>query len=251
MTQAGPPCQRPRDAAERLASTTRSRPCPRARGVAARRRRLVGRRSERSGSSLLTGRPRGSAPCRSPAIGAATSPPRPPCSTRTAMTTRGASAGANPMNHECGSPVPTELGRPGLAGGRDARDLGPGRELRGRGRPRPPASSPPAIAGVVRRSVDAAPDLRGDGARRRVLAVDGRDETRPHEQFAIVRDRRGHEGHLERRHERLALAVRGIGQLDVIDEAARVRDPLAVRSPARPRSAGRTGSARRTRVRAA
>jgi hypothetical protein len=51
---------------------------------------------------------------RSPAIGAATSAPRPACSTRTAIATRGASAGAKPMNQECGSPDPPSSAVPDL-----------------------------------------------------------------------------------------------------------------------------------------
>ncbi len=51
---------------------------------------------------------------RLPAIGAATSAPRPACSTSTAMATLGASAGAKPMNHECGSPVPPSSAVPDL-----------------------------------------------------------------------------------------------------------------------------------------
>src|SRR4051812_8087993 len=51
---------------------------------------------------------------RSPAIGAATSPPRPACSTRTPMAIFGFSAGAKPMNHEWGSPVPPSSAVPDL-----------------------------------------------------------------------------------------------------------------------------------------
>ena len=52
--------------------------------------------------------------------------------------------------------------------------------------------------------------------------VSARHEARPH-QHAVVGDRRRHERHLERRDERLALAERGRGQLDVVGEAARAR----------------------------
>ena len=93
--------------------------------------RAVGRRRPISRVVVvgsLTRRPRAPGVISSPAIGAATSPPRPPCSTRTAMATRGASAGAKPMNHECGSPVPPSSAVPGLAGGRHAGDGGAGRE---------------------------------------------------------------------------------------------------------------------------
>ena len=40
--------------------------------------------------------------------------PRPPCSTTTAIATCGSSAGAKPMNHECGSPVPPSSAVPDL-----------------------------------------------------------------------------------------------------------------------------------------
>ena len=49
-----------------------------------------------------------------PASGAARSPPRPPRSTRTAIAICGFSAGANPMNHECGSPSPPSSAVPDL-----------------------------------------------------------------------------------------------------------------------------------------
>ena len=45
------------------------------------------------------------------------------------MATFGASAGANPMNHEWGSPVPPSSAVPDLPAVVHARDLGPGREL--------------------------------------------------------------------------------------------------------------------------
>ena len=47
-------------------------------------------------------------------------------------------------------------------------------------------------------------------------------------QLPAVGDRARHERHLERRHERLTLAVGGVGQLDVIDEPTR-RVAAAVR----------------------
>ena len=62
---------------------------------------------------------------------------------------------------------------------------------------------------------------------------------------AVVGDRRRDERHLERRHERLALAVGGVRQLDVVLRTRRAPSRRR-RSPARPPSAGRRAAARRS-----
>ena len=61
---------------------------------------------------------------RSPAIGAATSPPRPACSTRTAMATCGCLGRREADEPRVRLARAAELGRAGLAGRRHARDLG-------------------------------------------------------------------------------------------------------------------------------
>ena len=134
------------------------------------------------------------------------------------MTISGLSAGAKPMNHEFGSPGPAELGRAGLAGDGQPVDLGAGRVA--------PAElavdrcdhGRRDLGGEARRQ-DPPEDLRR-GRRRPALPGERLDEVRPHEGPAVG-DRRGHEGHLEGRHERLGLAVRRVGDFDVVGEAAR------------------------------
>ena len=123
------------------------------------------------------------------------------------------------MNHECGSPLPAELGRAGLAGGRDARDLGAGRvataelaldgrhhRVGDRGRIR-------AVDDPARRS-----RARSSGVPRSPLMPVTRRGRISSPPFATVL---GDQRHLERRDEGLALPVGRVGQLDVIDEPTR------------------------------
>ena len=211
---------------------------------AAARRLGAARRPSGSLGSVIRAALAGRASIRSPAIGAATSAPRPACSTRTAIATFGCLGRREADEPRVRLARAAELGRPRLAGGRDARDLGAGRELRGRASPStacdhrrvdrlarpPPSMTRPIVSGPIAR----VPPLPRHRVTRRgcisspSLAIGRRDE-----------------GHLERRDERLGLAVRGVRQLDVVDEAAR-RAARRRWSPARPPSAGRTGSAPRS-----
>ncbi len=132
----------------------------------------------------------------------------------------GASAGANPMNHECGSPLPPSSAVPDFPAVVTPGTLAPGREL--------PAEAPSTawtiaalIACGVRLVDDRRHRLRTDRRRPALLAGHRRHEPRLHE-LAVVRHGGRDEGHLERRHERLGLAVGGVGQLDVVGEAARL-----------------------------
>ena len=119
----------------------RSRSGRRSRGAVASRsrrwrgRRTAGRRGDRassvgSRSPGVVGHRVDSRYCviRSPAIGAATSPPRPPCSTITAMAISRRLGRGEADEPGVRLARAAELGRAGLAGGRHAGDLGPGGE---------------------------------------------------------------------------------------------------------------------------
>ena len=156
------------------------------------RRRVVGHLAPVRGSSVI----------RSPAIGAATSPPRPPCSTRTAIATFGVVGRGEPDEPRVRLAGAAELGRARLAGRRHARDLGARRELP----PERPSTAWTiaaliawASAGEMTRPIDCGPIVRVPLR----LPVIGGDEARLH-QLAVVRHGRRDERHLERRHERLA-----------------------------------------------
>ena len=157
---------------------------------------------------------------RSPAIGEALTEPPPEFSTSTAIATCGSSYGANPMNHECGFVPGSSSAVPDLpATARPAHR-------------RAGSEDPPEVAvdGEPHRRADLARDPRRDDA----LHHRGRDrgraglarrlehEVRLHE-HAVVGDRRGDQGHLQRRDERLALAVAGVRELDAIGEPAAER----------------------------
>ena len=197
--------------------------------------------SGRGGSSVTcSGRSR--AAIRSPASGAARAPPRPPRSTITAIAILRMVDGSEPDEPRVRRAAAAELGRArtcprsGCPG-----TFAPGREL-------PPDR---ALDRALHRLGD-----RGGVARSMTRAISvgpiawvpprpvvRDDEVRLHQDPA-VRDSRRDQRHLERRDERLRLAVRGVRELDVVGEAARPEPPPSDLR-ARP-SAGRTGSARRT-----
>ena len=89
-------------------------------------------------------------------MGAATSAPRPACSTMTAMATRGRLGRGEPDEPRVRLAAAAELGRAGLAGGRHARDLGARGELLA-DRPRRPGTMAALMA------VAAASMTRADG----------------------------------------------------------------------------------------
>src|SRR3990170_131602 len=110
-----------------------------------------------------------------------------------------------------------ELGRAALAGGGHAGHLRRTRE----------AAAQAALHGLLHGPrdrlrlpgiEDPSPNLRRDGLDPAVRGAQLVHDVRPHQRAAVSHDR-GHERHLQRRDERLRLAVGSIRQLDVVDEA--------------------------------
>ena len=160
------PRRRPRQP-NRVARPARSRP-PTARAAAASRapaRRAGGVAHRRILEVRLMS---------SPAIGRH-SPPRPPRSTRTAIATRGCSAGAKPMNHECGSPEPPSSAVPDLPAVVTPGTFAP-RVNAGRGRLPRPRSSPRWIAAASRASMTPRRTAPGRSSRVAALAAERRYE---------------------------------------------------------------------------